>query len=375
MNTVQTFLKNLAADLVEKRLWPIAVVLIVGIVAVPVILMRGAEPAPSVTPTTPRSTGAGQTAQVALDTSAPQTRDRAEGERDPFAGKGSAAKASASTSGAATSTATPSSAAAPAVKSTASASGSASAPTGSSARGSGSSSSTPAAATPVASTTKTTTTSKPKVVTTPKAVDPSDTYHVTLRFGRTSDQRTIRDIARLTPLPSVENPFFVFLGVLQDGKTAVFMVSSDAEALGDGTCRPTPAQCETIELKAGDTEFFDVTGANGSVTQYQVDLTSVRRTEIVAAAKAAAAYERHSKAGAAMLRAAAVKGVGASAGARLYRYLPNSGVLVRAKRAKRARAAADTLVPGASDAVSLLPRSKQPGVAVWHSDESVKKGR
>jgi hypothetical protein len=42
-----TFVRNLVADLVAKRLWPVAVVLVVGLVAVPVALKGNAAEAPA----------------------------------------------------------------------------------------------------------------------------------------------------------------------------------------------------------------------------------------------------------------------------------------------------------------------------------------
>ena len=92
---------------------------------------------------------------------------------------------------------------------------------------------------------------------------PRPTYVVDLRFGQADSMKTLRDVARLTPLPSASSPFFVFLGVKEDGKTLVFLVSSDAKATGDGKCKPSTNDCETIELKAGDTEFFDLTTDDG----------------------------------------------------------------------------------------------------------------
>ena len=68
---------------------------------------------------------------------------------------------------------------------------------------------------------------------------PLPNYVADLRFGQADSMKTLRDVARLTPLPSASNPFFVFLGVKEDGKTLVFLVSSDAKATGDGTCKPS----------------------------------------------------------------------------------------------------------------------------------------
>jgi len=52
----------------------------------------------------------------------------------------------------------------------------------------------------------------------------------------------------------------------------MFLVSSDAEATGDGKCLPSPDNCDRVEMEAGDTEFFDVATPDGTTAQYQLDL-------------------------------------------------------------------------------------------------------
>jgi hypothetical protein len=368
---MKTFARSLLRDLIEKRLWPVAAALVIALFAIPFVVGRGSEPAPAPTPT-PATTDAGGAdqstkAQVSLAQDPSETRKRAGTVRNPFKTTKTAAAATPETPSPSTGAASPMSGTAStgsgATPGSSGGSGSTDGSVPSAGFGSTGSGSTGSGSTGSGSTTTT-----PKTPATPTAVDSSDTFHVTLRFGQTGKQRTIRDIARLTPLPSLTSPFFVFLGVLEDGKTAVFMLSSDTAPTGDGTCRPAADACETIELKAGDTEFFDVKTPRGAVLQYQIDLSSIRKTKVNAAAKAAKAYARHSKSGSELLRSAAVRGPKASAGARSYRYLPESGVLVRAKRATRPRASAGALVPGAAEAVSLVPGTQQPGVAVWNWD-------
>ena len=157
------------------------------------------------------------------------------------------------------------------------------------------------------------------------AGDPLDVYHLSLRFGRAeaSQLKTYHDVARLSPLPTADNPFFVYTGVLKDGKTAVFLLSSDATATGDGHCRPSAKSCQTIEVKEGDTEFFDLT-VDGEAVQYQLDVVKVFKKGASTAAAAAAAYERHSNAGADMLRKAHRVGSSSFKGASTYRWLPDS---------------------------------------------------
>ena len=137
----------------------------------------------------------------------------------------------------------------------------------------------------------------------PKSTAP--TYTVDLRFGQADSMKTLRDVERLTPLPSASSPFFVFLGAKDGGKTLVFLVSSDAKATGDGTCKPSKSACETIELQAGDTEFFDLTTADG-VQQYQMDIIKIEKTTTSSVARssksARAAQGRASKADRRLLR-------------------------------------------------------------------------
>jgi hypothetical protein len=192
--------------------------------------------------------------------------------------------------------------------------------------------------------------------------DPLDTHHLTLKFGRTDgEQKTYKDVARLSPLPSADNPFFVYTGVLKDGKTAVFLLSSDATATGDGHCKPSAKSCQTIEVKQGDTEFFDRT-VDGQDIQYQLDVVRVFKKGEATAAAAAAANERHSNAGAKLLRAAHVNGSSAFKYADSYRWLPDRGLLMRAPKERGAHASvAGATAASAADALAALP-----GEPVWH---------
>jgi hypothetical protein len=79
-------------------------------------------------------------------------------------------------------------------------------------------------------------------------------------------------------------------------------------------------------------------------------------------AAAAAANERHSVAGAAMLRSAHVNGSSAFKDAAAYRWLPDAGVLVRTPKQGAGRASAN----GAAAASSADAAAALPGQPVWH---------
>ncbi|HZV75715.1 MAG TPA: hypothetical protein VFF79_18550 [Conexibacter sp.] len=99
---------------------------------------------------------------------------------------------------------------------------------------------------------------------------------VNVRFGRAgSPLREIDDVPRLTPLPSAASPVVIFIGMRADHETAVFMVSTDVHAQGDGRCAPSTKVCEAIELRRGGIALLDLRAADGSVTQYELDLLDV----------------------------------------------------------------------------------------------------
>ena len=51
LNAMKTFISDLWSDLREKRLWPVAVLLLAGLVAVPVVLKKSSEDVPPAPPT------------------------------------------------------------------------------------------------------------------------------------------------------------------------------------------------------------------------------------------------------------------------------------------------------------------------------------
>jgi hypothetical protein len=100
-------------------------------------------------------------------------------------------------------------------------------------------------------------------------------YSLTVRFGG-DDSLERMNVKRLEALPLGEEPLVVYLGVADNGRSAEFMVDSTVSAEGDGRCEPDPNTCETIRLREGETEFFDVLDENGeSIGKYQLDLIEI----------------------------------------------------------------------------------------------------
>jgi hypothetical protein len=168
--------------------------------------------------------------------------------------------------------------------------------------------------------------------------DPSDdVFRVDLRLGTgPGNMKVAKDVARLTPLPSAADPLFVFLGVLKDGKTVVFLLPPGARAEGEGTCRPKAGDCRLLEVRTDETQIVEVPAADGK-RQFVVRVTGVKRSEAKTVAGAAAAHARVSQAGQALLREA--DGDKGADPFDAFRFRPDLGVLVRAPRRAAAAAA------------------------------------
>lgn len=292
-------LRNVWADLVEKRLWPVAVALVVALVAVPVVLGRSAAPAPPAVPAAaPIAASAPAAEVVALRTGPTRARPGAPA-RDPFAAttrKPKAAAAPASGASASTAATGPDRGGGAA----AAASGSAASPaSGSSAAGaSASAGSAPgsAPAVPPAS-------PSPVAVAAPRApAPPAAGYRVDVRFGPATDSALRRDLTRLAILGTPGAPVLIYLGVREGGRTVLFEVAGEGVAVtGDGRCLPSPRDCQTLELARGDAQFLDVPGAGG-IVQYELSVEKIARKRPTTAARAARSRARFSKDGRRALR-------------------------------------------------------------------------
>ncbi len=333
--------RNLLLDLVERRLWPVALLLVVAAVAVPVYLGRSSsDDAGLQTPlqgATAQTGAKASKAAVSLDESADET-DGVGRVHNPFKQKhvAKAKKADATTGSGA---ATPS-------NDTTSSGGS----TPSGGGGSNSTGGTTPTGTVPTGTTPTGTTDDTKKI-------DVDVTHVSLHLGPIGQLKTFKDVARLSPLPSAGNPLFVFTGVLKDGKTAVLLPSSTVQIgeESDVSCKPSNKSCQKLEVQQDDTVFFKLAGDDQGV-QYQLDVISVHLKRGESTKATAAALNRHSNAGAAMLRDAHVYGSSEFKGAADYRWLPDKGLLDRVPDHGTGATAAS-----AGDAAAALP-----GLPVWH---------
>jgi hypothetical protein len=131
--------------------------------------------------------------------------------------------------------------------------------------------------------------------TTPAEPAPEKKYFkagtIIVRFGTADEGSTLTRfaIAKMAAVPDEELPLLVYMGLTKDGKKAKFLVDAAVEVDGDGVCRPHRSSCETIELGVGETEFLDVLNPEYDETDpemtedqkysehFQLDLVDIKR--------------------------------------------------------------------------------------------------
>jgi hypothetical protein len=253
--------RNIWLQLVQRRLWPLALVLAAALVAVPLLVAKDPEPvgAPVVAPVTGKDELATQPIVALAGAEDRARRRRVLGKpKNPFAVVTPVPAAPV-----ATATPDPTPDAAPAG--------------GTEAGGTDAGGGTTAPATPAPEEPATRTYSM---------------HELTVRFG-TEEGGELQSLERLQPLPSTEAPVLIYLGALDDGKVAVFLLDKGLTAVGDGRCKPSPGQCETLRMRAGETEFFDVVDETGAVTaQYQLDLIKIHKRTTASVSRANVSSKR-----------------------------------------------------------------------------------
>jgi hypothetical protein len=86
-----------------------------------------------------------------------------------------------------------------------------------------------------------------------------------------------RNLPELTMLPSRETPAIIYMGSTKDGKKALMLISSDVDAIfGDGKCVLGSQTCELLALEPGLPETF-VYGGTGRT--YKIQLLKIRLVE------------------------------------------------------------------------------------------------
>jgi hypothetical protein len=266
---MKIFISDLWHDLRERRLWPLAILLLAGLVAVPLVLAKSAEHSTPAAPL-PEPTAAQQRDDKGSDLKVQVAEVKAgEGStldvydpKNPFRPPARIVKAGEDQSS--------SSAGGPGGDSTTgggdigddSAGGVDFGDTGSGDTGSGDTGSGD----------------------TGSGDDGSDTtqtvkqyrFVVDVTFTANGRKRRIRGLERLDMLPSQASPLLIFLGVSAEGGNAVFLVDSALTAAGEGNCEPSEESCAFLHIGPGSEHEF-TTEAGDS---YSLRIEEIRKLPV-----------------------------------------------------------------------------------------------
>src|SRR5215210_2966275 len=270
---MKIFLLDLWHDLREKRLAPVAVVLLAGLVAVPVLLAKPAkDPGPAPVAAAPKK--ADREALAALTKVKLGDDEVGKGSTlglfdadNPFKPPKGAIKKDTVTTGDAGpgDTGTPGDTA-PGGDTT----------TDGGSLGGGTTGEVPGGGTPPSGTT--TTVYK---------------YVVDLTFKANGRTRHIKGLEKLDMLPSDSSPLLIFMGVTPKGGNAVFLVDSTLEAAGEGRCKPSPSECAFAYIGAGSEYVF----SDEDGDTYTVKIDEIRKVQVGTSASSAKGAKAHASVG------------------------------------------------------------------------------
>jgi hypothetical protein len=240
--------KNLYADLMEKRLWPVAAALLVALVAVPVLLAKPAGESTSSSTAATDTALLGKESAALLGETKPIVSLGGDGgfrkhvarlsRKDPFVqqARGRAPKGGEGAT--------------------------LEAPDGTSAGG----------ASPVQA---------PGTTAPSGGQQPVKLYEwvARVKFGQIGKGKA-KTVTPAEFMPSEQNPVLLFLGADESGKDALFLVSAEATARGDGVCVPSESNCQIVRMGKDDIEFFEVALSAETVITYELELVDIELKEV-----------------------------------------------------------------------------------------------
>ena len=110
-------------------------------------------------------------------------------------------------------------------------------------------------------------------------------YVIDVTFINNGRTRKVKGMERLDMLPSEASPLLLFLGVSTDGGNAVFLVDSTLDPAGEGRCEPSKAECAFLHLGAGSEHMF--TSEEGDAYRLRID--QIRKIRVDGKASASTA--------------------------------------------------------------------------------------
>ncbi len=127
-------------------------------------------------------------------------------------------------------------------------------------------------------------------------------WEVDTRVFRDGRQvRGIGDIAPLTPLPTVDNPAALFLGVFNGGSSAGFVIHRSVDVRGSNCEARQERDCSLLRLGEGSNATLTVE-EDGREVAYQIVVDEIRKVTTRDERRATAHRERRSAAGSCLLK-------------------------------------------------------------------------
>ena len=123
----------------------------------------------------------------------------------------------------------------------------------------------------------------PAATPTPTATPtPAPANSIRVRFSKVeesaadAEEAPATTVQKLDALPDETNPVLAFHGLEKNGKIAVFELTGNVTVEGDGECKPTLEDCQYLKLRAGETAFITVADSGEDTDgQYQLDLVKI----------------------------------------------------------------------------------------------------
>jgi hypothetical protein len=241
--------RNIFSELVERKLWPVALGLLAALIAVPVLLAKPADEGAPPSQAAPGSALLGANSAKLLGETQPAVSVRGDGgfrkrvnrlaRKNPFVQQARSRGDAGESAQLPTSTTT-----------------GASTPTG-------------GGTTPTGPTTTTPTGDNLRLY----------SYVAKVEFGRIGSTKE----KNLDPgefLPSENNPVLLYVTASNEGDKAMFVVTAGATARGDGECSPSASDCQLLTLRKDDVEFIEVPVSQDSVVTYELKLVNIVLKEI-----------------------------------------------------------------------------------------------
>ena len=115
------------------------------------------------------------------------------------------------------------------------------------------------------------------------------TYTLDASFEGPNGLRRFRNMTRLRMLPSEEAPLLIFLGVDSAGEKAVFLVDSTVKMLeGEGSCSPDRDACAVLAMEPGERQVF----VDEKGERYEIQIDQINERSLASVARAARAARK-----------------------------------------------------------------------------------